>query len=86
MKKAVRLVRRVAPCVCLPLLIVLTSCTPEKSAARSAKGKLVQEAGECASDLKAQGKLPGFSGNEHGRKIASAPWESGQVSYPEKCR
>ncbi len=61
----------------------LTGCTsPEKAVARSAKGELLKEAGLYASNLKANGKLPGYSSHEHGRLITSALWKSGHVSYP----
>ncbi len=80
--KTLRLTKQVAPYVCFLFLIVVTACTTENSTARSTKGKLVKEAGEYASALKAEGKLPGFSSNEHGREIASAAWKGSLVSYP----
>ncbi len=62
--------------------MLLAACTTGKSAAGSAKGKLIKEAEEYASGLRASGKLPGFSSNEHGREITSALWKGGDVSYP----
>jgi hypothetical protein len=82
MKTLLRYLRQATPCLCTTLLIALTACTTDESAARSAKGQLVKEAGEYASDLRAQGKLPGFKAGEHGREIAEAAWNGGQVSYP----
>jgi hypothetical protein len=62
--------------------IILTGCISQQTAAHSAKGQLLQEAERYTSDLKGQDKLPGYSSNERGRVIASAPWKGGNVSYP----
>ncbi len=82
MRTSLPFVRWVAPCLGIPVAIALAACTTETSGPRTAKGNLIREAGEYVSDLRAHGKLPGFSGNEHGREIASAPWKGGDVSYP----
>lgn len=69
--------------LCVLVVVVLTGCiSPEETASGSPKGKLLKEAGEFASDLKAHDKLPGYSSNEHGRLITSAAWKGGHVSYP----
>src|SRR5215831_7774805 len=74
--------RQSAMFLCIPLGILLAGCISQQTAARSSKGKLLQEAEQYASDLKRQDKLPGYASQERGRVIASAPWTGGEVSYP----
>jgi hypothetical protein len=74
--------RQSALLLCIPLGILLAGCVSQQTAARSSKGKLLQDAEQYASDLKGQDKLPGYASQEHGRVIASAAWSGGEVSYP----
>lgn len=80
--KTQRIISQLASFFCIPLAIALAGCISPITAARSDKGKLLQEAEQYASDLKRQDKLPGYSSNEHGRVIVRAPWDGGHVSYP----
>ncbi len=70
---------------CMMALImagIVAGCAGPKAAQRSAKGQLLQDAERYVSELREHNSLPGFSGSEHGRLIAAAPWAGGSVSYP----
>jgi hypothetical protein len=82
MKTLRTVIRRIPRTVCALLLVGVIGCASQQTAARSPKGELLREAEEYALDLKAHNKLPGYRSNEHGRVIASAPWEHGDVVYP----
>jgi len=75
-------VKRLAASLGIFLVAVFAGCINPETAARSPKAELLQDAERYALDLKAQDKLPGYSSKEHGKVIASAPWNGGNVSYP----
>jgi len=84
MKIQQNIAQQLAWFLCLFVAFVITGCVSQETAAKSPKGKLLQDADSYVSELKEQGKLPGFSSTEHVtvRLIASAPWKGGDVSYP----
>ncbi len=74
--------RELAGLLCVLVSIVLTGCVSQETAARSPKGRLLQDAEAYVAGLKQQDELPGYTRAEHGRMIASAAWGGGGVSYP----
>lgn len=67
---------------CCVSLLLVPACRTEGSASRSATGKLLQEARTYLSELKDQGKLPGYGRAQQGNVVVEAPWDRGKVSYP----
>lgn len=68
--------------LCLLVGLFLTGCISQETAARSPKGKLLQDAERYVSEQRAQDRLPGWRSTEHGRVITSAPWPGAKVTYP----
>ncbi len=69
---------------CAAIALGLTACATKVNPAVTPHGQLVQDAEQYVSQLRQENKLPGFSSAEHGRVIAAAPWDEGEVSYPAK--